>query len=54
MGIRSMPWSEWIELDSQFASYHAIKAKRVKERGHKLVKVLPETPGVVAGGQAAG
>jgi hypothetical protein len=54
MGIRSMPWPEWIELDSQFESYHRIKAERIATRGQDVVRVLPETPGLVGGGQEAG
>uniref|UniRef100_A0A0W0G467 Uncharacterized protein n=2 Tax=Moniliophthora roreri TaxID=221103 RepID=A0A0W0G467_MONRR len=47
MGIRDMPWSEWIELDNQYPSYYAIKKHRIHSRGHDVVRVLPDRPGVV-------
>lgn len=40
MGIRSMSWDDWIELDDQFKSYHAIRKYRIKTRGDKLIRVL--------------
>lgn len=42
MGLRSMHWDEWIELDNHFPKYHADKAKRIKERGAKCCKTAPE------------
>jgi alpha-1,2-mannosyltransferase len=33
MGLRTMKWDEWIELDNQYLHYHAIKARRIAERG---------------------
>lgn len=53
MGIRSMPWDEWIELDREFASFHRIREHRIETRGEKLVQVLPERPGLVKGGHDA-
>ncbi|GJE84791.1 hypothetical protein PsYK624_008670 [Phanerochaete sordida] len=53
MGIRSMPWDEWIELDRDFAHFHRIRARRIETRGEKLVQVLPERPGLVKGGHDA-
>ena len=42
MGLRSMHWDEWIELDNHFPKYHADKARRIKERGTKCCKTAPE------------
>lgn len=30
MGIRTMPWSEWIELDSEFAEYQRTQDSRLQ------------------------
>ncbi|TFK74455.1 hypothetical protein BDN72DRAFT_789277 [Pluteus cervinus] len=53
MGIRSMHWADWIELDCQFAHYHRIKAHRIHTRGEGVVRVLQETPGLVRSGAEA-
>ncbi|KAL4934246.1 dolichyl-P-Man:Man(6)GlcNAc(2)-PP-dolichol alpha-1,2-mannosyltransferase [Aspergillus undulatus] len=42
MGLRSMKWDEWIELDNHFPRYHADKARRLKERGDKCCATHPE------------
>lgn len=42
MGLRTMKWDEWIELDNQYLEWHAIKKKRIKERGEKGCKTAPE------------
>lgn len=54
MGIRKMPFDEWIEPDNQLATYHRIRTQRVATRGEKLVQVLPDRPGAVKGGAEAG
>ncbi|KAG6332262.1 hypothetical protein ID866_6826 [Astraeus odoratus] len=41
MGIRSMPWSEWIELDSEFQFYQRVREFRLRTRGEDVVRVLP-------------
>jgi hypothetical protein len=41
MGIRSMSWGEWIELDDQYEAYHHIRKDRIECKGAELVKVLP-------------
>ncbi|KAG6375107.1 hypothetical protein JVT61DRAFT_3893, partial [Boletus reticuloceps] len=41
MGIRSMPWSEWIELDSTYPVYQRVRDFRLGTRGRKAVRVLP-------------
>ncbi|KAL8773737.1 MAG: hypothetical protein Q9209_001505 [Squamulea sp. 1 TL-2023] len=42
MGLRRMPWNEWIELDHQFPYYHDIKARRIGELGCKVARTEPE------------
>ncbi|OAL45013.1 hypothetical protein IQ07DRAFT_624912 [Pyrenochaeta sp. DS3sAY3a] len=42
MGLRTMHWDDWIELDNQYTSFHALKAKRIAERGAKCCKTAPE------------
>ncbi|KAJ6032062.1 hypothetical protein N7540_002794 [Penicillium herquei] len=42
MGLRSMKWDEWIELDNHYLKYHANKAKRIEERGEKCYGTAPE------------
>ncbi|KAG2415153.1 hypothetical protein HFD88_006344 [Aspergillus terreus] len=42
MGLRSMKWDDWIELDNHYLRYHADKARRITERGHKCCKTAPE------------
>lgn len=54
MGIRKMPFDEWIEPDDQLATYHRIRIQRVAERKEQVVQVLPDRPGVVKGGAEAG
>ncbi|KAE9404497.1 hypothetical protein BT96DRAFT_955621 [Gymnopus androsaceus JB14] len=54
MGIRDMPWNEWIELDNQLASYYYIKKHRIATRGTNVVRVLPDRPGVVKSASHAG
>ena len=39
---RTMKWDEWIELDNQYEKFHADKARRIEERGHKCCKTAPE------------
>ena len=42
MGLRKMDFSEWIELDNEYLSYHAQKAARIPERGEKCCYTAPE------------
>ncbi|KAI0052577.1 hypothetical protein FA95DRAFT_1579903 [Auriscalpium vulgare] len=53
MGIRSMEWDEWIELDNQFAAFYRLRAQRIAQRGSRLVQVVPDRPGLVRGGAEA-
>ncbi len=54
MGIRNMPFEDWIELDREFPQFHKVCDYRIRTRGDRLVSVQPAQPGVVASGQAAG
>ncbi|KAI9674134.1 MAG: hypothetical protein M1817_001952 [Caeruleum heppii] len=42
MGLRTMKWDEWIELDNHYMRYHADKARRIEERGEKCCRTAPE------------
>ena len=42
MGLRTMKWDEWIELDNHYPKFHADKARRIAERGSKCCKTAPE------------
>ncbi|KAI2472782.1 mannosyl transferase [Annulohypoxylon bovei var. microspora] len=42
MGLRTMKYADWIELDNHYPRYHADKARRIKERGHKCCRTAPE------------
>ncbi|KAH7884044.1 hypothetical protein F5I97DRAFT_1813849 [Phlebopus sp. FC_14] len=57
MGIRTMPWNEWMELDSSFSRYQRIRAFRVRKCGDTVLRVLPprddEAVKVAGGADAA-
>ncbi|KAK0206070.1 hypothetical protein DFS33DRAFT_1312070 [Desarmillaria ectypa] len=53
MGIRNMPWEDWIELDDQFNTYHRICERRIRTQGENVVRVLPARPVVGSGASAA-
>lgn len=42
MGIRSMDWTSWIELDNEWMKYHNRKVERIAERGHELLGTQSE------------
>ncbi|CAK4024669.1 Hypothetical predicted protein [Lecanosticta acicola] len=42
MGIRPMPWDEWIELDNHYRRFHADKKARIASRGSKCSRTAPE------------
>lgn len=42
MGLRTMQWDDWIELDNRFLKFHADKARRIEERGEKCCRTAPE------------
>jgi hypothetical protein len=37
-----MLWDEWLELDNEYPSYHALKAQRIRDRGPKCIKTALE------------
>jgi len=55
MGIRNMPWNDWIELDSEHEYYHRLKVHRIETRGERVVRVFGDdaNPGIVKGGAEA-
>ncbi|KAL5527541.1 hypothetical protein ACEPAG_6342 [Sanghuangporus baumii] len=53
MGIRSMPWEDWVEVDNQLPMYHAIRVDRLAKRGEKVVNTLPSRQGVKGAAPAA-
>ncbi|KAL4241323.1 hypothetical protein ABKN59_000084 [Abortiporus biennis] len=53
MGLRTMQWNEWIELDQEFERYFKIREERLRVRGERLLKTLPERPGIVGSGEPA-
>ena len=44
LGLRSMNWDDWIELDNEYLRFHAEKAQRLTSRGPKCVKIDPSDP----------
>lgn len=42
MGLRTMHWDEWIELDNHYMKFHDLKAQRIIERGKKCSYTAPE------------
>ena len=42
MGLRTMQWDDWIELDNQFPRFHAEKTRRIAERESKCCMTAPE------------
>lgn len=42
MGLRSVKFDDWIQLDNHYARYHADKARRIAERGDKCCRTAPE------------
>ena len=42
MGLRSMQWDDWIELDNHYLKFHEDKRRRIEERGHKCCKTDPD------------
>ncbi|CAF9905184.1 MAG: hypothetical protein HETSPECPRED_004905 [Heterodermia speciosa] len=42
MGLRTMQWDDWIELDSEFPRFHADKTRRIAERESKCCITAPE------------
>ena len=42
MGLRSMQWDEWIELDNHYMRFHEDKRRRIEERGSKCCRTDPD------------
>ncbi|KAL9019367.1 MAG: hypothetical protein Q9185_003353 [Variospora sp. 1 TL-2023] len=42
MGLRTMQWDEWIELDNQYPRFHEDKKRRIEERGDKCCRTAHE------------
>lgn len=42
MGLRTMQWDEWIELDNHYRRFHEDKKRRIKERGEKCCRTASE------------
>ncbi|KAF2773592.1 hypothetical protein EJ03DRAFT_323539 [Teratosphaeria nubilosa] len=42
MGLRSMNWNDWIELDNQYLHFHSTKSRRIAERGSKCIRTAAE------------
>ncbi|KAF8913576.1 hypothetical protein CPB85DRAFT_555710 [Mucidula mucida] len=53
MGIRSIGFESWIEVDDQLPHFHRIRVHRVNLRGSKLVMALPPSDIVKVDGRAA-
>ncbi|KAF1832426.1 hypothetical protein BDW02DRAFT_554848 [Decorospora gaudefroyi] len=41
MGLRTMPWDNWLELDNEYLKYHTLKASRLDMRGKKACQTDP-------------
>ncbi|TEB35481.1 hypothetical protein FA13DRAFT_1345691 [Coprinellus micaceus] len=42
MGLRNMPWDQWIEVDNQYERYHRIRKHRIQTRREKGIRVLSD------------
>ncbi|KAL8799958.1 MAG: hypothetical protein Q9200_007395, partial [Gallowayella weberi] len=42
MGLRTMQWDEWIELDNHYQRFHSDKKRRIEARGEKCCRTAPE------------
>ena len=42
MGLRTMQWDEWIELDNHYTRFHEDKKRRIADRGEKCCRTAPE------------
>lgn len=42
MGLRTVNYDDWIELDNHYPRFHADKARRIAERGSKCCYTAPE------------
>ncbi|EAU84944.1 hypothetical protein CC1G_00463 [Coprinopsis cinerea okayama7 len=54
MGIKPLPWDEWIELDSDYQRYHDVRKHRIETRRENAIAVLTdEHNSIVRGGALA-
>jgi hypothetical protein len=51
---RSSHGSLTTQLDNMHAEYQQIRAQRIRDRGHHLIKTLPARDGLMTSGSAAG
>ena len=42
MGLRTMDWDHWIELDNHYLRFHEDKKRRIEERGAKCCRTDPD------------
>lgn len=42
MGLRTVQFDDWIQLDNHYPRFHADKARRIAERGDKCCRTAPE------------
>lgn len=42
MGLRTMQWDDWIELDNHYLKFHADKARRIEQMGATHCRTDPE------------
>ncbi|TFK29320.1 hypothetical protein FA15DRAFT_610463 [Coprinopsis marcescibilis] len=54
MGIRSMDWDSWVELDREYETYQRIRKHRIQTRGKRVLRVLNDSHNShVRGGELA-
>ncbi|KAI5894354.1 uncharacterized protein SCHCODRAFT_02624432 [Schizophyllum commune H4-8] len=41
MGLKSLPHSEWFELDNEYATYQRIRRGRIDSKGRELLRIIP-------------
>ncbi|KAF8304832.1 hypothetical protein DL93DRAFT_2090079 [Clavulina sp. PMI_390] len=49
MGIRPMPWDEWLQIDNRWPHYHAIKVDRMAKQGTNVVRTEEPKTGIPGG-----
>ena len=57
MGLKSLPHSEWFELDNEYATYQRIRRGRIESKGREILRIIPSDKvgdgAVVGGGRSA-
>ena len=41
MGLKSLPHSEWFELDNEYATYQRIRRGRIESKGREILRIIP-------------